>query len=498
MQRGDRALGEQERSCSQDGQRSGVDDPGHERWTTVTQQALVQNGELSKAEARESQLLTHVSALQAENQALQEQLAMAHQRIEELEQQKTPPPAFVKANVKKPAGDEKKPRKKREAKYNHARRREAPTVVVEHRIKHCPVCVNALGGISVARRRQVIELPPPPPVEVTEHVVYHGWCRKSGTWQEAPLDVSRQVVGQGRFGVKLASLIAYLRTVMRLPVRQIRAYLASLHSLSISSGEIIGLAQRLSAQLGPQVAAIKQQIRASPAVQMDETGWREDGSNGYVWCACTPQLRYYEYHHSRGGEVVKAVLGERFEGVLGSDFLASYNIHEGLHQRCWVHFLRDRHELKEQYPEDPAVQQWAKDFKALYERAVAYAGPDPSWPAASCLAAGRRQQHAFEQELCAPYAHTSSPLHTLCERVERFLPELFVFVARPEVPAHNNLAERSVRPLVIARKISGGSRSPTGSQTRMALFSLFGSWAAQGLNPFFHCLATLAQPDPLG
>ena len=147
------------------------------------------------------------------------------------------------------------------------------------------------------------------------------------------------------------------------------------------------------------------------------------------------------------------------------------------------------------------MQEWAKDVKALYERAVAYAGPDPSLSAAKQEGARRTQQYAFEQELwqlSAPYAHTSSPLHTLCERVERFLPELFVFVARPEVPAHNNLAERSVRPLVIACKISGGTRSPNGSQTRMALFSLFGSWAAQGLNPFFHCLAALAQPNSLG
>lgn len=455
---------------------------------------------LSKAEARESQLLAQVSAMQAENQALHEQLAVAHKRIEELEKQKTPPPVFVKANVVKPKAEEKKPRKKREAKHNHARRREAPTVVVEHRLKHCPVCANALGGISVARRRQVIELPPPPPVEVTEHVVYHGWCSQCGAWREARLDVSQEVVGQGRFGVRIASLMAYLRTVMRLPVRQIQAYVASLHGLSISNGEIIGLAQRVTAQLGPQLALVKQQIRASPAVQMDERGWREAGSNGYVWCACTPQLRYYEYHHSRGSDVVKAVLGERFEGVLGSDFLASYNIHEGLHQRCWVHLLRDRHELKEQYPEDAEVHQWAKDVKALYERAVAYAGPDPSLPAAKQEAARRTQQRAFEQELwqlCAPYAHTSSPLHTLCERVERFLPELFVFVARPEVPSDNNLAERSVRPLVIARKISGGSRSPNGSDTRMDLFSLFGSWAAQGLNPFFQCLAELSQSHSL-
>jgi transposase len=456
---------------------------------------------LSKAEARESHLLAQVSAMQAENQALQEQLAVAHKRIEELKKQKTPPPAFVKANVVKPKAEEKKPRKKRDAQYNHARRREAPTQVVEHRIKHCPVCANALGGISVARRRQVIELPAPPPVEVRDHVVYHGWCSCCGTWREAPLDVSREVVGQGRFGVKIASLIAYLRTVMRLPVRQIQAYLASLHGLSISSGEIIGLAQRVKAQMEPHLANLKQQIRASPAVQMDETGWREDGSNGYVWCACTPQVRYYEYHHSRGHEVVKALLGESFEGVLGSDFYASYNVYTGLHQRCWVHLLRDRHELKEQHPENSDVQRWAKDVKALYDRAVAYLGPDPSLPAAKQEAARRKYQHALEQELwqlCAPYAHTSSPLHTLCERVERFLPELFVFVAVPGVPAENNLAERSVRPLVIARKISGGTRSPAGSDTRMGFFSLFGTWAAQGLNPFLQCLAVLAQPNPLG
>jgi len=426
---------------------------------------------------------------------LEEQLATAHKRIEELEKQKTPPPAFVKANVKKRPEGQKQPRKKRDPKHNRARRREKPTRIVEHHITACPVCSSRLGGVSVARRRQVIELPPPPPIEVTEHAIYHGWCSHCGTWREAPLDVSREVIGQGRMGVKLTSVIAYLRTVMRLPVRQIQSYLATLHGLRISSGEIVELLHRAKAQLQPLVAALKQQIRASPAVQADETGWREAGKNGYIWSVSTPEVRYYEYHHSRGSEVVKQLLGESFEGVLGSDFLASYNIYAGLHQRCWVHLLRDGHDLKEQYPDDATVHHWFGQLKALYERACAYAGPDPSLPPAKQQAARRQYQLAFERELmqlCAPYVGTSAAMHTLCERVQRFLPELFVFVARPEVPAHNNLAERSVRPLVIARKISGGSRSPKGSHTRMDLFSLFGTWAAQGLNPFFQCLAELS------
>jgi transposase len=103
---------------------------------------------------------------------LGEQLAAAHKRIEELEKLKTPPPAFAKANVKKPEAGEKKPRKKRAAQHNHGRRREAPTRIVDHPIVSCPQCASRLGGISIARRRQVIEIPPPAPIEVTEHVVY--------------------------------------------------------------------------------------------------------------------------------------------------------------------------------------------------------------------------------------------------------------------------------------------------------------------------------------
>jgi|SRR5579859_2069952 transposase len=456
---------------------------------------------LSEAEEREKRLVEQVSELQADKQGLSEQLALAQQRIKDLEKQKKPPPAFVKANVTKPPAEQRKPRKKRDPQHNHARRRETPTHIVEHRISVCPTCSSRLGGVSIARRRQVIEMPPPPPVEVTEHVVYHGWCSQCQNWREAPMQLSAEVIGHGRMGVRISSLIAYLRTVMRVPVRQIQAYLATVHQLKISTGEIVGVLHRLTRQMQPQVEALKAAIRASPAVQADETGWREDGKNGYIWSVSTPEMRYYEYHHSRGSEVVKQLLGESFEGVLGSDFYASYNIYQGLHQRCWVHLLRDGHDLTEQYPNDATLHHWFTQLKALYERACSYGGPDLSLPPANQQAARRQQQLAFEQELlqvCAPYVGTSAPMHTLCERVQRFLPELFVFVARPEVPSHNNLAERSVRPLVIARKVSGGSRSPQGSDTRMDLFSLFGTWAAQGLNPFFQCLAELSLTHSLG
>ncbi len=441
-------------------------------------------------------------ALEQLSQAL-EQLRVALARIAELEKLKTPEASFVKANKKKRQEGEKKPRKKRAAEHNHARQRAVPTHIVEHRIVTCPDCHLRLGGISLARLREVIDVPPPPPVEITEHRIYKGWCAQCQKWHEAPVDFAEQVLGQGRIGVRLASSIAYLRTVMRLPFRQLQDALRDLHGFQISLGELVELLHRLRESAQPVLDGLKAEIRASPAIQADETGWREDGINGSIWSVSTSTVRYYEYHHSRAGEVVKHLIGEHYQGVLGSDFYAGYNIHQGFHQRCWVHYLRAIHKLKEKFPDDEDVLSWAKAVKDLYDQAVAWVvqGPDPGLSPRQLHQTRVAQQHAFEQQLwaiCQPYVRTTAPQQSLCKRVEDFLPELFVFVAVPGVPAHNNLAERSVRPLVIARKISGGSRSPKGSQTRLGLASLFGTWMAQGLNPFSQCLALLTQPNPLG
>jgi transposase len=61
-------------------------------------------------------------------------------------------------------------------------------------------------------------------------------------------------------------------------------------------------------------------------------------------------------------------------------------------------------------------------------------------------------------------------------------------------PADNNLAERALRPVVVQRKISGGTRSRAGSETRLGLASLFGTWQARNLNPYHEFLALLVRP----
>ena len=70
-------------------------------------------------------------------------------------------------------------------------------------------------------------------------------------------------------------------------------------------------------------------------------------------------------------------------------------------------------------------------------------------------------------------------------------------MAEPDVPADNNPAERSLRHLVISRKVSGGTRSEQGTESKMTLASIFGTWRAQGLNPLAACRQLLVSPSTL-
>ena len=230
-----------------------------------------------------ARLRTENAALKRELSALREQvaqlssaLAAAQARISELEAKKTPPPAFVKPNAPERP---KPPRKKRAPEHNHARRLETPTQIVEHRLERCPTCQGRLSGIHLGRRRQVVDLPPPSPVEVREHQIFRGWCSFCQAWREARLDLHGQVLGQGRIGVGIASLVAHLRLVVRAPIRVIQAWLSSVHRLHLSVGEISDLLRRVAAHGQGAVAQVRERIRASPVVQADETSWRENGPN---------------------------------------------------------------------------------------------------------------------------------------------------------------------------------------------------------------------------
>jgi hypothetical protein len=406
-------------------------------------------------------------------------------------------PPFVKPNRPKREG-EKTSRKKRAAEHNTSRHRSEPTRIERHALERCPECQYELQGESVDYTREVIEIPPPQAVDVIEHQVVKRWCPCCKAWRSPQLDLKGQVFGQGRIGVRIAALVVYLRTKQRLPIRQIREYLRTLHNLELSIGEIVELTHTVRRELQPETEALWKEVRGSAVAHGDETGWREDGRNGYVWgfMGRDPQpVYYFVYHQSRASRIPQGILGLHFQGHLISDFYGAYNVIRGPHQRCWVHMLRDLHELKEAHPEVPEVLRWTQSVRELYDEGKKWLKAQPTPTDAQC-------QEKYDDLLagaCAlgeKYALTDHPCRTLAKRILRHQDELFQFVRYPGVPADNNPMERALRPLVIMRKISGGSRSDEGSKTRLALFSLVSTWAARGFNPFFHCLALLQSAAP--
>ena len=193
------------------------------------------------------------------------------------------------------------------------------------------------------------------------------------------------MLGQRRLGINLLSLIAALREEARLPWRTIQWYLDAVHGLRLSLGAIVDATQRVTGWAQGVMAGILERVRGSPVVHADETGWREDGHNGYVWTFSTPTERYF-LRRGRGKGVVDEVLGDEFAGVLVSDFYAAYHHYDGPKQRCWAHLLRDIHDLRTLYPSNGSLARWADAVHDVYAKAKAFttrqsnSGAPPNWP----------------------------------------------------------------------------------------------------------------------
>lgn len=290
--------------------------------------------ELTREELIELVLKLH-ETVQAQQAEIAEQgaiVARQAERIAELEEEvarlrggRPSVDLCIKPSVAK---KEKNPRKKR--KHSFSRHSLPATQVVYHAVEGCPDCGRKLRGGHVKWRHQVIELPRVA-AEVTDHMFlerYCGVCDKRHT-PDPSVVLAGIVVGKKSVGIGLMSLICHLKTVCRAPVGQIRKLLDALYGLRISAGQIAEICHDV-AELGePVYDDLLKRVRGSPVVYADETGWREDGVNGYIWSFSTPEVRYYTYRHSRGSVVAKEVLSEEFVGALTCDFYAAYNFYEG-------------------------------------------------------------------------------------------------------------------------------------------------------------------------
>lgn len=429
------------------------------------------------------------------------------------------PPEFVKPN-RKPKAEPKKPRKRRA--HGFSRPREKPTRVVEHFPEGCSRCGRKFKeGGWLHSSRQIIEIPALP-VEIVEHHFMARRCGACGHRQIGRAELSGEAVGQSRFGIRLMSLIAYLDTVCRMPVRTIKRLLSGLCGVDVSEGQIVETLHWVAASGESDYRELLEKLRRSKMVQADETGAREDGLNGYVWSLSNEDTRYYHRDPSRGSWVIQQLLGydpdlfaatsakgvrqvreaqktqepgSRFHGGLVSDFYSAYSWYPGPKQRCLVHLDRDLDELKAAYPDDMDVSNWVGKVLELIGRAKEYARTQKEQPTATGWVRARKRE-AFEQEaeeLARPYVKSALPQRTLAERIQRHTRQLFVFVEHLKLPSDNNAAERSIRPFVVLRKVSGGTRSARGSKTQAVLLSLFGTWLLRGQDPLGACQCMLVR-----
>ena len=142
---------------------------------------------------------------------------------------------------------------------------------MEHALDCCLGCHYRLQGHSLDYTREMLELPEPQPIAVIEHRIIKRFCPHCRRWHSPKLELNGVVLGQGRIGVPIVSLIAYLRSSLRRPIRRIQAYLASLHQLFLSTGELVEVLHQVRQPVQTDSDALK-----TPFSRQPDPAWRRN------------------------------------------------------------------------------------------------------------------------------------------------------------------------------------------------------------------------------
>ncbi len=197
-------------------------------------------------------------------------------------------PEWVKPNRSERRTADRAGRKRR--KQSFVRKRDIPTREVHHAVEDCPDCGRKLSGGWIVSKRQTIEIPQTP-IEITDHVLLARKCGVCGKVSIPKLGIADGVVGKCRVGPRLMSFLAPVAIAKRMPHRAIQKLLEGLYGVHISLGEITEILHKVAMFAKDKVQWILRQIRGSPHAHSDETGWRENGINGYLWSLSTPDMR---------------------------------------------------------------------------------------------------------------------------------------------------------------------------------------------------------------
>ena len=333
----------------------------------------------------------------------------------------------------------------------------------------CPCCNARLSEMEDHQR--VVEDIIPAKVVVKCYHTRSGYCpscrrRVESRALEQPPAAS---IPHGQLGVNALATAMVLRIVYRLPFRQVSAVFAHLPELSVSPGAIARQVQRVAEWFDQDYEKLLLQMRCAPIVYADETGWRVDGKNGQLWTVTSPDKTLYHIDKSRGGRVIQSLLGKGFGGTLVSDFYSAYSKMDCKKQKCLAHLLR---ELKESAEKSPAFAEtrFFADCKRLIKRMLRLKRQWEKLEDKEYDARVRRFESQLQQ--LASGQHDEPNAKRLAKRLLKHQGELTAFLWEKDLDPTNNAAERALRPAVVMRKISGGSRSKNGAKAWATLASL--------------------------
>ncbi len=333
--------------------------------------------------------------------------------------------------------------------------------VIEVRPERCGECGSLLlGEDPVPERHQVTDLPRIEPL-VTEYRRHTLGCVACGATTQAPWPVA---MPPGSFGPGLHATVGYLTGRVGMSQREVQEVLAAVCHTEVSVGSIATLEHVVSTALAGPVAAAATYVQRQPVCNADETGWREQGKRVWLWISTTSLVTVFRVLATRGAAGAKALLGEDFWGVVGTDRYAAYNwIDPRCRQLCWAHLKREFLAWSERGGEAArlghALLAVEKQLFALWYRVR-----DGTLRWADFQVAMLPLMERVGTLLREGAAGAEKKIQGTCRNLLKLEAALWTFVWEADVDPTNNRAERPLRRAVLWRRRSFGTQSRAGSQ----------------------------------
>ena len=428
-----------------------------------------------------AQARKRIEALETENRQLK-------QRIKELENQnhdlnnrmETLSFQFeqikIKVFGKKPTLERESVREEKKDRDISSYRRSIPNQITEtktHPVNECAHCHGILKGKTT---RVFFEEDIPLPIQkvVIKHEVEVGYCGVCRQQSSGIFIPSKKSI----LGDNIKKYICLLSVGNRLSHAQIQDHLRDVFSLDVSLGEIGNILTQEANNLRPEYEALKQSVLAQTGVHYDETSWpvqkEEQGKFAWVATGTDNHDTVFLLGHSRGKGNISDI-GTANLGI--TDDYPAYKNTFAEHQLCWAHPKRKLRDLAESQEfgerKKKQILKTYAQFSKLYHHIRTKTGEEISpLPVAGFTTYQKTSWQNLFNRIVDIHALDPTPLAKIKVALQRNKEKYFTFLKHPGIPLDNNKAERALRPLVIKRKISFGSKTQRGAETTSILASI--------------------------